>query len=189
MTSAPLPQPRSGASGTLRAVIFGLAIGISAPLFADTLGDAQRMIRKGQYVQALEAVDSQLAANPNDPQARFLKGVIYSETNRSDDAIAVYTKLTEDYPEYAEPYNNLAVLYARNKQYEQARMALGMAIQANPSYGTAYENLGDLYAKLANQAYAKAVQLDGASKAAAGKLALSRELLEPPAKAKPATAK
>lgn len=81
------------------------------------------------------------------------------------------------------------MLYARNKQYEQARMALAMAIQANPSYGTAYENLGDLYAKLANQAYAKAVQLDGASKAAAAKLALSRELIEPSAKAKPAPAK
>jgi Flp pilus assembly protein TadD len=170
-------------------VLFGLAISISAPLFAGPLDDAQRMIRKGQYVQALEAVDSRLAANPADPQAAFLKGVIYSETNRVDDAIAVYSKLTEDYPEYAEPYNNLAVLYAGQKQYEKARMALGMAIQANPSYGTAYENLGDLYAKLANQAYAKAVQLDGASKAAAGKLALSRELIEPPAKAKPAPAK
>lgn len=54
-------------------MLFGLAISISAPLFAGPLDDAQRMIRKGQYVQALEAVDSQLAANPNDPQAGFLK--------------------------------------------------------------------------------------------------------------------
>jgi tetratricopeptide (TPR) repeat protein len=169
-------------------VLFGLAISISAPLFAGPLDDAQRLIRKGQYPQAQEAVDRQLAATPNDPQARFLKGVIYSETNKTDEAIAVYTKLNQDYPEFPEPYNNLAVLYARQKQYEKARMALEMAIQAHPSYATAHENLGDLYVKLANQAYGKAVQLDGASKLAKTKLDLSRELINPPAKtpAKPA---
>lgn len=173
----------------LRAVVFGLALGISAPLFADSLADAQRLIRKGQYPQALEALDRQLASAPDDPQARFLKGVIYSETNKTDEAIAVYTKLNQDYPEFPEPYNNLAVLYARQKQYEKARQALDMAIQAHPSYATAYENLGDLYAKLANQAYGKAVQLGGASKAAPGKLALSRDLIAPPTKpaAQPAT--
>ena len=80
--------------------------------------------------------------------------------NKTDEAIAVFTKLTEDYPELPEPYNNLAVLYASQKQYDKARMALEMAIRAHPSYATAYENLGDLYAKLASQAYGKAVQLD-----------------------------
>jgi tetratricopeptide (TPR) repeat protein len=190
MTSAPLPQPRPGASGALRAVVFGLALGISAPLFADSLADAQRLIRKGQYPQALAAVDRQLAGAPDDPQARFLKGVIYSETGKTEEAIAVYSKLNQDYPEFPEPYNNLAVLYARQKQYEKARMALDMAIQAHPSYATAYENLGDLYAKLANQAYGKAVQLEGASKLAKTKLDLSRNLISPPAKApaEPATA-
>lgn len=183
MTSAPLPQPRPGAYGALRAVVFGLALSISAPLFADALADAQRLIRKGQYPQALEAVDRQLASAPDDPQARFLKGVIYSETNKTDEAIAVYTKLNQDYPEFPEPYNNLAVLYARQKQYEKACMALDMAIQAHPSYATAYENLGDLYVKLANQAYGKAAQLEGASKLAKTKLDLSRELINPPAKA------
>jgi tetratricopeptide (TPR) repeat protein len=183
MTSAPLPQPRPGASAALRAIVFGLALGISAPLFADALADAQRLIRKGQFPQAMEAIDHQLASTPNDPQARFLKGIIYSETNKTDEAIAVYTKLNEDYPEFPEPYNNLAVLYARQKQYEKARMALDMAIQAHPSYATAYENLGDVYAKLSNQAYGKAVQLDGASKLAKTKLDLSRELISPPAKA------
>jgi len=110
--------------------------------------------------------------------------------NRTDEAIAVYTKLTEDYPEFPEPYNNLAVLYASQKQYERARMALEMAIQAHPSYATAYENLGDLYAKLASQAYGKAVQLGGASKSAQAKLLLARDLLTVPSRSpvKPADA-
>jgi tetratricopeptide (TPR) repeat protein len=190
MTSAPLPKPRLKASRALRAVIFGLAVGFSAPLLAETLADVQRLIKQGQYPQALVAVDVYLGSSPDDVQASFLKGVIYGEMNRTDEAIAVYTKLTEDYPEFPEPYNNLAVLYASQKQYDRARMALEMAIQAHPSYATAYENLGDLYAKLASQAYGKAVQLDGASKAAKVKLALARDLIAVPAKspAKPAVA-
>ena len=190
MTSAPLPQPRPGAFRALRAAIFTLTVCFGTPLLADTLADVQRLIKKGQYPQALALIDSYLGTSPNDAQARFLKGVIYSETDKTDEAIAVFARLTEDYPEFPESYNNLAVLYARQKQYEKARMALEMAIQTHPSYATAYENLGDLYARLANQAYGKAAQLDGASKSAKTKLALSRDLIPVPAKGapKPATA-
>jgi tetratricopeptide (TPR) repeat protein len=173
---------RFRASSALRAVIFGLAIGISAPLLAETLADVQRLIKQRQYPQALAAVDAYLGNAPDDVQASFLKGVIYGELNRTDEAIAVYTRLTEDYPEFPEPYNNLAVLYASRKQYDRARMALEMAIQAHPSYSTAYENLGDLYVKLASQAYGKAVLLEGASKSAKTKLALARDLVTLPAK-------
>jgi tetratricopeptide (TPR) repeat protein len=190
MTSTPLPQPRPGAFRALRAAIFTLTVCFGTPLLADTLADVQRLIKQGQYPQALALIDSYLGTSPNDAQASFLKGVIYSETDKTDEAIAVFAKLTEDYPEFPESYNNLAVLYARQKQYEKARMALEMAIQTHPSYATAYENLGDLYARLANQAYGKAAQLDGASKSAKTKLALSRDLITVPAKgaAKPATA-
>ncbi len=190
MSSVPPPRPRPSAFRALRAAIIALTLGCGTPLLADTLADVQRLIRQGQYPQALAKIDSYLGASPNDAQASFLKGVIYSETDKTDEAIAVFTKLTEDYPEFPESYNNLAVIYARQKQYEKARMALEMAIQTHPSYATAYENLGDLHAKLANQAYAKAAQLDGASKAAKTKLTLSRDLITVPAKAteKPATA-
>lgn len=182
MTSAPLPQPRFRASPTLRAIVVGLAMAVAAPVFADNLGDAQRFIRRGDYAQALESVNAQLAETPDEAKARFLKGVILSETNQTDDAIAVFTKLTEDYPEMPEPYNNLAVLYARQKLYDKARMALELAIQANPSYAVAYENLGDLHAKLASQAYARAVQLDANGKSAKVKLALANDLIKTPGK-------
>lgn len=185
MTSAPLPQPRFRASRTLRAIVVGLAVCCTAPVLADNLPDAQRLIKRGQYEQALEKVDAQLRETPDDAQARFLKGVIYTETDRTAEAIAVFTKLTEDYPEMPESYNNLAVLYARQNLYDKARMALEMAIQAHPTYATAYENLGDLHAKQASQAYAKAVQLDAGSKTAKAKLALVRDLIARPAKPAP----
>jgi Flp pilus assembly protein TadD len=59
--------------------------------------------------------------------------------------------LIEDYPELPEPYNNLAVLYAQQKQFDKARTALEMAIRIHPGYATAYENLGDLHSRLASQ--------------------------------------
>ena len=111
------------------------------------------MLRSGQLTEANTKVDQILSAKPNDPQIRFFKGVILSEQAKPNEAIAVFTKLTQDYPELPEPYNNLAVLYASQNQFDKARAALEMAIRTNPSYATAHDNLGDIYAKLASQAY------------------------------------
>lgn len=148
---------------------------------ADDYGDVSKLLSTGKLADAQAKADQYLAAKPRDPQMRFLKGVIQRESGKTSDAIATFTKLTEDYPELPEPYNNLAVLYASQGQYDKARAALEMAIRTNPSYSTAHENLGDVYAKLASQAYNKALQLDGTT-TAQPKLALIRELFDPTAK-------
>lgn len=177
MTLNSLLQPRFPLLKTWRALAIGLAIGVASPAFADNLPEVQRLIKQGQYPQALEKVDEYLSSKPKDAQGRFLKGLIYTEMNKPTEAIATFTKLTEDYPELPEPYNNLAVLYAQQKQYDKARTALEMAIRTHPSYAIAYENLGDVYAKLASQAYDKALQLDSANSATQNKMALIRDLI------------
>lgn len=162
---------------SLRALVFGLALGAALPAMADNLPEVQRLIKQGQYSQALEKVDAYLSGKPKDAQGRFLKGLILTEMGKPNDAVAVFTKLTEDYPELPEPYNNLAVLYAQQKQYDKARTALEMAIRTHPSYAIAYENLGDVYAKLASQAYDKALQIDNSNPTAQNKLSLIRDLI------------
>ncbi len=154
-----------------------LASLLCGPVRADSLQDLQTLVKQGQLTQALEKADQLLAAKPRDAQVRFLKGVVLSELNRSGEAVAVFQKLTEDYPELPEPYNNLAVLYAQQRQYDKARTALEMAIRTHPSYATAHENLGDIYARLASQAYDKALALDSSNVAAQNKLALIREMM------------
>lgn len=146
---------------------------------ADDYTDISNLLRANKFPEAMARVDSQLAAKPADPQLRFLKGVIQRNLGKQDDAIGTFTKLTEDYPELPEPYNNLAVLYAGQGQYDKARVALEMAIRTNPSYATAHENMGDVYARLASQAYNKALQLDNGNAAVPPKLALIRELFKP----------
>ena len=143
---------------------------------ADEYAEVNRLVRAGQLTEALGKVDQYLSTKPRDPQMRFLKGVIQTESGKPADAIATFSKLTEDFPELPEPYNNLAVLYAGQSQFDKARAALEMAIRTNPSYATAHENLGDVYAKLASQAYSKALQLDTANTAVAPKLSLIRNI-------------
>lgn len=159
------------------AVSLLLASLLCSPVRADSLQDLQSLVKQGQLTQALEKADQLLAAKPRDAQVRFLKGVVLSELNRGSEAVAVFQKLTEDYPELPEPYNNLAVLYAQQRQYDKARTALEMAIRTHPSYATAHENLGDIYARLASQAYDKALALDSSNAAAQNKLAMIREMM------------
>ncbi|MDO9357688.1 MAG: tetratricopeptide repeat protein [Polaromonas sp.] len=155
---------------------------------ADDYTDVNDLVRSGKLTEAMAKADQYLAAKPRDPQMRFIKGVIQTEAGKPADAIATFTKITQDYPELPEPYNNLAVLYANQNQFDKARAALEMAIRTNPSYATAHENLGDVYAKLASQAYSKALQLDGGNTAVQPKLGLIRNLFSPDAKGqKPGT--
>ena len=149
---------------------------------ADEYGDVNQLVRAGKLGDALVMADAYLSSKPADPQMRFLKGVIQRGLGKSAEAITTFTKLTEDYPELPEPYNNLAVLYAAQNQYDKARNALELAIRTNPSYATAHENLGDVYARLASQAYNKALQLDGANAVVPPKLALIREIFKPGSK-------
>lgn len=149
---------------------------------ADEYDDVNALVRAGRLAEALAKADQYLAGKPRGPQMRFIKGVIQTEAGKPADAIATFTQITQDYPELPEPYNNLAVLYANQSQFDKARAALEMAIRTNPSYATAHENLGDVYAKLASQAYSKALQLDGGNAGVQPKLALIRTLFAPDAK-------
>jgi ketosteroid isomerase-like protein len=145
----------------------------------DGMQDASQLFRQGRHAQALARIDAYLANNPKDAQGRFLKGLILTELNRYQEAIKVFTDLTTDYPQLPEPYNNLAVLYAAQGQYERAKQSLEQAIRTHPSYATAHENLGDIYAKMASLAYDKALQLDESNVSAQTKLAMIRDLFNP----------
>ncbi len=143
---------------------------------ADDVQDATKLFKQGQHSQALSKVNSYLASKPKDAQARFLKGLIFTEQAKTVDAINIFSALSADYPELPEPYNNLAVLYASQGQYDNAKLALEMAIRTHPSYATAHENLGDIYAKMASQAYDRALQLDRSNTATQTKLSMIQEL-------------
>ena len=161
-------------SSIAKALLAGLFLSLSGLSLADEAAAVNLLLKAGQTAEAMVKLDQLLALKPKDPQLRFLKGNLLSDSKRTAEAIAVFTLLNEDYPELPEPYNNLAVLYAGQGQYDKARAALEAAVRGNPNYGTAFENLGDVYVRLAAQAYGRALVLDPTNAALAPKVAQLR---------------
>ncbi|NUZ07635.1 tetratricopeptide repeat protein [Piscinibacter koreensis] len=146
---------------------------------ANDLDEVNRLNRAGHPDAALTLADRLLAQNPKDARLRFAKANVLADLGRSPEAIALLQGLNEDYPELAEPYNNLASLYAAGGDYARARAALEEALRVNPGYAAARENLGDVYAMLAAQAYAEALRLEPRNTGVPPKLALVRQLAKP----------
>jgi tetratricopeptide (TPR) repeat protein len=144
------------------------------------------LVEEGKLEEALSAADAELAANADNVTVRFMRGLVLTRMNRLDEAAAAFQGLTEDHPELPEPYNNLAVVYAAQGDFERARQALQRAINTHPSYATAHENMGDIYAKMASQAYNQALELNEDNPTAKAKLSLVNDLFSLPAAAAPA---
>lgn len=174
--------------GIAAALLLALTGCLAATARADEIDDAGKLLRQGDVAAAEQRVDALLQKSPKSARARFLKGMVLVERRQTAEAIALYTALVEDFPELPEPYNNLAVLYAGQGQYDRARNALEAAVRARPDFPTAHENLGDIYTRMAAQSYERAASLDRENSGARVKLRLANELLAhgAPAQAKPA---
>lgn len=144
-----------------RLAIVAAATVFAGPAFSATpVEQAQAQLSSGDLQGALKTLDKYLAGAPQDAEARFTRGLVLVKLNKTQDAIKVFADLTRDYPQLPEPYNNLAVLYAQQGDYDKARDALEAALATHPAYATAHENLGDIYAALAGAAYNRAAMLD-----------------------------
>ena len=132
-----------------------------------------QLLKENKKNQALEYINNYLSNNPNDPQMLFWKAKILNESSlplEREEAFQLYTLLTEDYPELAEPNNNLAVIFASKGDYTKAIHYFELALKANPGYAIASENLADLYVELALKYYQRAINTDPNNKTSKTKL-------------------
>lgn len=104
-------------------------------------------------VEQLVAQDAKRSSPGTDVQLMFMHARVLTEVNRSNEAEAIYQKMTMRFPELPEPWNNLAVIYVKRGELEQARRALEMAIMINPKYAFALSNLGDVELSIALRSY------------------------------------
>ena len=130
------------------------------PLFGDKTPDivnparsVSQLISRGKYADAMNLADKELAVNPQNVNLRFM------ETKKNDEAKRVFEQLIREYPEIADSYNNLAVIYAGEGNLGRAQDLLERALMNNASSVTTYSNLGDIYAAKAADMYAKAARL------------------------------
>jgi tetratricopeptide (TPR) repeat protein len=171
----------SWAFATACALAPALAPGLA---HADEVGDVQALLASGNTAEGLKKVDALLKTKSADARLRLQRGIALSLLGRNPEAIEVFKKLVASNPEMPGPYNNLAVLYANQGDYEKARESLEKAVKANPGYATAYQNLGDIHARLAEKAYAKSLSLDKADLALPLKIAAVQNIFEPGAPAR-----
>lgn len=141
--------------------------------------EIERLFRGGDTAQALRKADELITQRPRDAAMRFQRGVMLSELKRTAEAVDAFTRMTEDFPDLPEPYNNLAVLHAAQGQIDRARELLETALRHDPAYLTAHENLGDVYVRLALRAYERAAPGGRAEAMLQRKLRLARELTNP----------
>ena len=117
----------------------------------DALERARSLTADERYTEARTALDPFLAHRADDPRARLLDGILRAREGRLREAVEVFERLRRDRPEMSEPWSNLAVLYATEGRFDEAREALLAALERRPS-AVGFPDLGDLYGKLARRA-------------------------------------
>ena len=105
-----------------------------------------------------------------DVQLEYQRGRALDALGEHDQAAAVWRQMTTDFPELPEPWNALAIEYARRGSLQQAQDALNMALVSVPNFAPALENLGRVQLALAQQSFARA-RAAGAPAAAPAKAA------------------
>jgi len=140
--------------------------------------DVRKLLRQAKYPQALLLVNKGLSTNPRDPQMRFWQAYVFEQLDQPDMAQQVYIDLTREYPELAEPHNNLGVIYAAKGDYPNAKASLDAALRTNPNYAAAHENMGDLLVNMARQSYERSLNVDPKQRGIAQKIERLKPVLE-----------
>ena len=124
----------------------------------EALERAIALASEQRYGQARAVLDPVLERDAGHPLGRLLDGVLRAHEGRTGEAIEIFERLRRDHPDMSEPWNNLAVLYAAEGRFDEARETLLSALERRPS-AIGYANLGDIYSTLARHAYGRAREL------------------------------
>ena len=158
----PLPWPSALRTLCLSWVMvcsmFGVADAQGPAVITDPHQQVEQLMRQDQIEPALAKIQAHLAQRPRDPQMRFWQAVLLTRQGKREQAMQVYTELTQDFPELAEPHNNLGVLQAANNDIDLAQRSFELALRADPQHALAHENLADVLLRQAQRHYQRAAQ-------------------------------
>jgi len=144
-------------------VVLGFSSGVLAQAHTEANAKAEAAIKlaieSGQLELAQQLIRQEKTKSPTHVQWLFMEGVVQAQSGQLDQAIGTFKKITESHPEQSEAYNNLGVLYAAKGQLQESKDFLEKALQTHPSYQAAHRNLSDIRGQLAQQSYAKALQI------------------------------
>lgn len=171
--------PRRLAPPRLLALLLAAGLSWSLPVqAAGELERAQQQWLQGHQADAKKTLEAALAEDPNNARMRFTLALMRMESGETAQAETLLRRLTEDFPDLADPFNNLAVILAARGDMDAAQEALQRAVSLQPEHVQAQENLGDVLLQLAARAYAVAARPGPQTSVNAGlKLRRTQELL------------
>ena len=120
--------------------------------------EIQKLTKAQKYPEAMKRIEELLVKNPRNVQLRFVLARLQIELKQYPAAQKTLIEITQQFPELAEPYNNLAALAANQGQWIEARDYLELALKLKPSYAIASANLGEVYTRLAAKSYIDAAK-------------------------------
>ena len=83
--------------------------------------------------------------NPNDPQAYNMRGSVFGQSGRNEDALTDFNKAISLDPNYAQAYANRALIYRQTGKLDLALADYNKALQLDQNYAVAYLGRGMVY--------------------------------------------
>ncbi len=108
------------------------------------------LVNTGNWKEALEYFEKALEIEPENKPLRLQYAYCLTVVDRAQDALKIYLKLREEYPEDPVIYRELGILYDTLGEIEKAKQNLRKAVELNPSpnayynYAVVLEKSGDL---------------------------------------------
>lgn len=153
-----------------------------APAFAAEVDEIRARLGSGDPAGALQLAERAAGAAPRDAELQFLRGVALMDLQRDAEAMAQFERMSQEYPELPDPWNNIALLQVRAGRVAEARVALETALRNDPSHRTARANLGLVHLMLARQAWEQLAASGPVDALLARRLEGVRQLLAPSAR-------
>ncbi len=164
---------------SLPAILVRLALCAAAaqPSRASLADDVGTLLASGRGAEALQRTEQALLVAPRDAQTRFVHGVVLMELHRDAEALELFTRVAQEFPELPEPLNNIALLHARAGRLDAARLALESALRNDPAHRQARANLAEVHLMLAVAAWEHLAQAAPLEARVARRLEAVRALL------------
>ncbi|MBD3181634.1 tetratricopeptide repeat protein [Candidatus Poribacteria bacterium] len=126
---------------------------------------ADELLKKGEYNQAVEEYNAALGLDPNNINARRKLAEAHASQGNNDLALEEFGKLTEINPNYAHAYNYRGYIYISQEKWKEAAKEFEKAVEAEPNNLYSLNQLGLSYGMLgrydqAIETLQKAVALD-----------------------------
>ena len=113
--------------------------GLSSFMIGYILNDFRNEVAENRE-EALNLIKASISKFKS-PLPQYVTGHIYHESNQRNPALKHFESLVQQYPDFPEGHNDIAVILAENKDYAKSTEQVMTAIRLKPSLAEAQKNL------------------------------------------------